>query len=217
MGMMIHDDFWAAAQAMPEKQRAPFLYALAEYRFEGREPKGTPPWLPTFIAIKDRLDLAEAKSERGRKMAQARWGKMRADDSGAQGYADAQAYAQAHAAAWKDGDGEKEEEIGVGEPPYSPPAPEPFALECLRALNEELGRDYTHIPSRCTRAIIQAKGRHTVDEVRAMVAYKRDEWRDTRYAKHLTPNTLFSPDHFEQYMAQAAEHREEESRYAAYD
>lgn len=217
MGMMIHDDFWAAAQAMPEKQRAPFLYALAEYRFEGREPKGTPPWLPTFIAIKDRLDLAEAKSERGRKMAQARWGKRRADDAGAQGDADAQAYAQAHAAAWKDGDGEKEEEIGVGEPPYSPPAPEPFALECLRALNEELGRDYTHIPSRCARAIIQAKGRHTVDEVRAMVAYKRDEWRDTRYAKHLTPNTLFSPDHFEQYLAQAAGHREEESRYAAYD
>ena len=51
MGMVIHDDFWAAAQAMPEKQRAPFIYAIVEYRFTGKEPQGSPAWLPTFLVL----------------------------------------------------------------------------------------------------------------------------------------------------------------------
>ena len=34
---------------------------------------------------------------------------------------------------------------------------------------------------------------------------------------NLTPNTLFSPDHFEQYMGQSMAHREEAGRYADYD
>lgn len=86
-----------------------------------------------------------------------------------------------------------------------PPSEGSFAILCLGALNEELGRDYTHLPAPCARTLRQAQGRHTVEEVRAMVAYKRDEWRGTQFAKALTPNTLFSPDHFEQYMHQSQE------------
>ena len=74
MGMVIHDDFWAAAQAMPEKQRAPFIYAIVEYRFTGKEPQGSPAWLPTFLVLKGRLDMGDEKSERARKAANARWG-----------------------------------------------------------------------------------------------------------------------------------------------
>ena len=76
MGMVIHDDFWAAAQAMPEKQRAPFIYAIVEYRFTGKEPQGSPAWLPTFLVLKGRLDMGDEKSERARKAANARWGKQ---------------------------------------------------------------------------------------------------------------------------------------------
>ena len=130
MGMVIHDDFWAACQAMPEKQRAPFLYALAEYRFEKKEPKGSPAWLPTFIAFKQRIDLSDEASAKGRKMAEARWGKKRAasdgrDAAATHGHdarADAQAYARAYAAVSESFDAEKEKEIGVDIPPYSPPA-----------------------------------------------------------------------------------------------
>lgn len=223
--MVIHEDFWAAAKAMPERQRAPFLYALMAYRFEGVEPKGSPPWLPTFLVIKDRLELGDKSSQRGRDMANARWEKHRAQqaaqDAAASAEQDAQAYAQAYAqadaAAQNCRDAEVEDELGVGEPPYSPPMPEPFALLCLRALNEELGRDYTHLPSRCANAIQLASAGHTVEDVRAMVAYKRDEWRGTPYERHLTPNTLFSPDHIEQYLAQSRAAREEADRYAEYD
>lgn len=49
-----------------------------------------------------------------------------------------------------------------------------------------------------------------------MVAFKRDDVAGTRWKGILTPNTLFSPDHFEQYMAQSMANREEAERYAEY-
>ena len=102
MGMVIHDDFWAAAQAMPEKQRAPFIYAIVEYRFTGKEPQGSPAWLPTFLVLKGRLDMGDEKSERARKAANARWGNRpgkedAVDDAAARAQADAQAHAGAYA------------------------------------------------------------------------------------------------------------------------
>lgn len=214
--MVIHDDFWAAAKAMPERQRAPFLYALMAYRFEGVEPKGSPPWLPTFLVIKDRLELGDKSSQRGRDMANARWEKHRAQqaaqDAAASAEQDAQAYAQAdaqaYAAARNCRDAEVEDELGVGEPPYSPPMPgdlgdAPFWLQCLAALNDALGAAYTTMPGKCRRMLERSAAAVTVEQVRSMVEFKRDEWGGTRWRKCLTPNTLFSPDHFEQYLHQS--------------
>lgn len=223
MGMVIHDDFWAACQAMPEKQRAPFLYALALYRFEKKEPKGNPPWLPTFIAFKQRIDMGDEASERGRKMAQARWGKQKAQasaqqDAQAQAQQDAQAYAQAS----NYPDAEVEDEVVVGEPPYSPPMPSsledaPFWLQCLAAFNDLMGTAYTTMPSKCRHMLDRSAAAFTVEQVRSMVEFKREEWAGTKYRKGLTPNTLFSPDHFEQYMHQAIAEEKEAGDYAAYD
>lgn len=231
MGMVIHDDFWAACQAMPEKQRAPFLYALANYRFTKEEPKGSPPWLPTFIALKQRIDMGYEASERGRKMAQARWGKKQAQapakqDAEASAKQDAQAYAQADAQAYaqasNNSDAEDEVEIEVEIPPYIPPMlsslqDAPFWLQCLGALNEFLGTTYTTMPEKCRHMLERCAGGYTVEQVRSMIAYKRDEWQGTKFSKRLTPNTLFSPDHFEQYMHEAKGEEKEAEAYAAYD
>lgn len=231
MGMVIHDDFWEACQAMPEKQRAPFLYALAEYRFEKKEPKGSPPWLPTFIALKQRIDLGDEASERGRKMAQARWGKQKAQAQAEQaaqasGQHDAQAHAaanaQAHAQASETFGAEVEDEVEVEIPPYSPPMPSsvqdaPFWLQCLAALNDLLGTTYTTMPEKCHHMLTRCEGGYTVDQVRGMIAYKQADWQGTKYRKSLTPNTLFSPDHFEQYMHEAKGETEEAEQYAKYD
>lgn len=79
------------------------------------------------------------------------------------------------------------------------------------------------MPSRCRRELERAEGRFGADQVRGMIEFKRDEWRaedarrGTTLSRNLTPNTLFSPDHFEQYMGQFAAHRKEADRYAAYD
>lgn len=72
------------------------------------------------------------------------------------------------------------------------------------------------MPSECGRTLAAAEGRFSVDQVRAMVAFKRDDVAGTRWKGILTPNTLFSPDHFEQYMAQSMANREEAERYAEY-
>lgn len=236
MGMVIHDDFWESAQLMPEKQRAPFLYALMLYRFEGKEPEGNPPWLPTFVISKKRLDLGDEASERGRKMAEARWGKKRADtavpnslnadackspDAAAYAQAYAQADADAHAQALNNPDAEVEIEVEIETPPYIPPHAQqdtkaPFWTSCLKALNDELVTTYTTMPEKCRLMLDRSRDTWTVEQVKAMVAYKRDEWQGTRYAKSLTPNTLFSPDHFEQYMHQSADNEREEGAYAEY-
>ena len=96
MSVVVYDDVWEAAQKMPKSQRAPFVYAVVNYCFTGEEPQGSPPWLPTFIVLKFRLTKgaeASAKaSEKGRAMANARWGKKDAQ-------ADATAYAPACATA----------------------------------------------------------------------------------------------------------------------
>lgn len=85
------------------------------------------------------------------------------------------------------------------------------------ALNEELGTMFTVMPEKCRHMLERSEGAATVEEVRLMVRHKRDELRGGPYRNCLTPNTLFSPDHFEQYMAQWRSWAEEEARYAEYD
>ena len=222
MGMVIHDDFWEAAQAMPDKQRAPFLYAIIEYRFTGKEPKGNPPWLPTFLVIKKRLEMGDAASEKGRMMAEARWGKRREAKASAQ--ADAQAHAQhmqqhepsictGDATAQNYPNAEVEDELGVG---VNPPYP-PFAWRCLNEFNEAMGTAYSSMPPKCEHVLERFEGKYSLEEVRTMIEYKRDEWRGTKFGNCLTPNTLFSLDHFEQYMNQSRSSAAEKREYEQYD
>lgn len=93
----------------------------------------------------------------------------------------------------------------------------PFPDLCLMALNEELGTAFTTMPEKCRRMLERSEGAASVDDVRMMVRHKRDEMRGTQFRNCLTPNTLFSPDHFEQYLAHWRSWAEEEARYAQYD
>lgn len=225
MAMWIQDDYWEAAQAMPEKQRAPFLLAVVAYGMEGVEPKGNPTWLPTFLVIKKRIELSSERSEKGRKMAEARWGKR---DAQASSKADAQqrssictSICTSNAAASEDDDAEdvlqhyaeSEREIGIEITPLNPP----FAWQCLNQLNEALGTTYSSMPPKCTRTLDRFAGKYTPEEVRQMVEYKRGEWQGSRFRNCLTPNTLFSPDHFEQYMNQSRSSAAEKRDYEQYD
>lgn len=98
MSVVIHDDFWRAAQSMPKRQRPAFIYAVCAYAFDGTEPEGTPAWLPTFEVVRDRISMSTRASERGRMMANARWHKPAPEPAAPDATADAQAHAQAHAA-----------------------------------------------------------------------------------------------------------------------
>lgn len=203
MGMVIHDDFWAAAQAMPERQRAPFIYALAEYRFTGREPSGNPAWLPTFLVLKGRLDMGDERAERARRAANARWARADAPagtdgdaDAHAQAHADAHARAdaRAHAGASQPPDAEDEDEVEDENRPHIPYA------EIVRALNDATGAHYRPSSAK-TRALIRARWAegYRLEDFRAVVATMAAEWGgDPKMSRYLRPETLFGPK-FEGY------------------
>ena len=204
MGMVIHDDFWEAAQAMPEKQRAPFIYAVVRYRFTGEGPEGSPPWLPVFIAIRGRLDLADEASERGRRAAEARWGKRgdagAPDEPDADAHADAYAsahagaHADAHAGASNDPDTEVEDEVEDEDRPHIPYG------EIVRNLNAACGTAYRPT-SRRTRALIRARWAegYRLPDFEAVVAAMSAAWLgDPKMSAYLRPETLFGPK-FEGY------------------
>lgn len=217
MGMTVQDDMWEAAQMLPEKQRAPFVYALVAYGMDGAEPKGSPAWLPVFHVIRDRLRMSAEASEKGRNMARARWERKREQDAAASGKHMQQHMHEHDAIGMHEQDAEYESEIEIGEPPYSPPMQDaPFWLRCLAAFNDAMGTAYTTMPEKCRDMLRRSEGAWSVEQIGAMVSFKRKEWTGTKYRKGLTPNTLFSPDHFEQYMHQAQGEGKEAERYAEY-
>jgi uncharacterized phage protein (TIGR02220 family) len=229
MGMVIHDDFWAAAQAMPEKQRAPFIYAIVEYRFTGKEPQGSPAWLPTFLVLKGRLDMGDEKSERARKAANARWGNRPGNgdavaDAAAQAQTDAPAHADAYADASADadadahadasscGNAEVEVEVEYIENPLIP-----FS-EIVHALNDAAGTRY-RASSAKTRSLIHARWAegYRLPDFLAVIDTMAAEWKDDpKMAKYLRPSTLFSPK-FEDYVNRSPKARKEADGYDEYD
>lgn len=92
-----------------------------------------------------------------------------------------------------------------------------FAFQCLNAFNEIKGTTYITMPPECTRTLNRFDGTYSVEQVKAMVSYKVKEWAGTKYKNSLTPNTLFSPQHFEQYMHQSLDDAKEAADYAKYD
>ena len=73
MSVNVQDDFWDAAQYMPEDQAQAFVYALVRFGMTGEEPEPGEPWYPTFVACKGRVELSVAKQRKARGMAEARW------------------------------------------------------------------------------------------------------------------------------------------------
>lgn len=213
MGMVIHDDFWAAAQAMPEKQRAPFIYAIVEYRFTGKEPQGSPAWLPTFLVLKGRLDMGDEKSERARKAANARWGNRPGkEDAVDDAAARAQADADAHAGASSCGNAEVEVEVEYIDNPLIP------FDEIVHALNEAAGTRYRSSSAK-TRRLIHARWAegYRLPDFLAVIDTMAAEWAgDPKMAKYLRPSTLFSPK-FEDYVNRGPRTRKEADGYAEYD
>ena len=75
MAVSVQDDFWEAAQYMPEDQARDFIYALVRFGATGEEPEPGAPWYPTFVACKGRVELSIARKRKARRMADARWSK----------------------------------------------------------------------------------------------------------------------------------------------
>lgn len=228
MAMIIQDDFWEAAQALPKKQRAPFLYAVAAYGFDGSLPEGNPPWLPVFIVIRKRIDMSNEASEKARKRARRRWDKKPRDaahgdgsdapaDARHGGRSDAQAGAahdaqadaqhmqstcQAHAAASETFDAESESESK-----YYPLTP---SAKIVCRLNERAGTSFSETSKQAERLVADRLSEgFTEEDLAAVVDVKCAQWRgDPKMAGFLRPKTLFGPN-FESYLQEARAQRKQ--------
>lgn len=235
MGVMIQDDFWEAAQAMPERQRAPFLYAVITYAQTGEEPEGAPAWLPTFLVIKRRIELSNEASAKAREKARKRWAKH--DGSAACGREDSGMDAEegactdadavpgacpanarhmhgtctADAAASGGLDAESESESEIEDNPKAP------YDEIVQHLNVRTGSSY-RATSRKTRRLIRARMAEgfTADDFHAVIDTMADAWgNDPKMAPYLRPETLFGTK-FEGYLNRPGGRRGED-RYERYD
>lgn len=230
MGVVIHEDIYEACeQIKSEKLRGEFILAVVRYGMTGAEPKGSPSWLPTFTVLRKRIKLSSTRSNSGSKGGKATKagkeanGELASEESPSKtetkdGFA-WKANGKQNADLPSRGEDEGEGEVGVWDEVEGEVSPmdAPFGLLCLKALNEVLGTSYGTLPSKSAMCLSRMEGKYEPDEVRRMVEFKRDEWTGTRFANNLTPNTLFSPDHFEQYMHQSRTSAAEKSEYEIYD
>ena len=226
MGVVIHDDiFEAMEQIKTEKARGEFMVAVVRYGFTREEPKGSPSWLPTFTVLKKRIKLSSTRSTNGGKGGKATAAKKEANGGNATDEPPSKTQANTDFAPQANGEqnadllsrGEDEGEVWDEVEGGLSPMDAPFGLLCLKALNDVLGTCYATLPSKSALCLSRMEGRYEPDEVRRMVEFKRDEWQGTKFANNLTPNTLFGPDHFEQYMHLSRSHAAEKSENDIYD
>lgn len=90
-----------------------------------------------------------------------------------------------------------------------------YPLECLEAFNRSMGSCYGQLPPKVAGFLAlhadEFREKWPPGSVAEMVAFKRAEWEgDGRMRRNLTPNTLLGPEHFEQYMHQAKQAKEDE-------
>ena len=89
------------------------------------------------------------------------------------------------------------------------------ARSVIEYLNEKAGRRYEPVEAnlKLIRARLKEKGR-TIDQLKAVVDRKVEEWRGTKFEKYLRPATLFNTEKFGQYVGElgTAIHKPDEKK-----
>lgn len=206
--MHLLDSFIEGGMELPEKDRKDYFYALVVYMATGAVPKVSAIAKAMITANKPALDKSRARSisgsEGGKKRQanskQTRSKTRESDEANAkQNAVDADESGEANTPISGKGIG-----IGIGIDNPDGLSEPPYPLSCLAALNDELRGlcdEFTRNPH--VRFLAGFEDSVPIEDVRRMVRYKRGEWEGTRFQANLTPSTLFSPDHFEAYLAQS--------------
>lgn len=77
-----------------------------------------------------------------------------------------------------------------------------FAFEAIEAFNRITGKDVGYPPPRVFQDLARIRGSgRTIADVEAVVRRKHAQWAgDAKMARHIRPSTLFSAEHFEEYL-----------------
>ena len=210
--MKTWENWHRATKWMTDEQRGAFWCKVMDYAYDGIEPEITPvegmAWEFIKVAIDEAAKASENGSKGGRPEKQKTQRKTTAKTTSKTPVETPQKTpSETHCdesknPSFNEYEYELEDEYEK-EGNTRKNAQDTFPLQCLAALNEVMGATYGTLPPKVDRFLERNRNRYTVEDVRAMVAYKRDEWQGTEFARNLTPQTLFSPDHFEQYVHQS--------------
>lgn len=233
--MNLFDSHVEAGQMLGGRDRQAYYAALVEFVAYGKEPQLKGAAAAVMTAIMPNLVESRRRAEAGAKGGS----KPKRKQSGSKPQSKEEANAEADSnqnGNQNDVSGESktaffEKAKGKGKgnkeakASYNPPNPPSmlsdedaeFAAEALRVFNAETGSNVMALDPRSwdRLAMIRASGR-TIDDVRAVVRSKSEEWGgDERMRRFIRPSTLFG-DKFEEYLATAGD-AEGGGDFAAYD
>lgn len=77
-------------------------------------------------------------------------------------------------------------------------------------LNEKTNSKYRHFDSTRKHIIARLKENFTVEDCKTVIDKKCDDWLGTDYEKYLRPQTLFTPENFQNYLNAPVKKRKEE-------
>lgn len=231
--MNLFDSHVEAGQMLGERDRQAYYAALVEFVAYGKEPQLKGAAAAVMTAIMPNLIESRKRSIAGAK------GGLKPKRTRSKTLSQAEANTEANTEAnAKQIDGKAESKTAFFEKAkgkgkgnkeakasYNPPNPPSmlsdedaeFAAEALRVFNAETGSNVMALDPRSwdRLATIRASGR-TIDDVRAVVRSKSEEWGgDERMRRFIRPSTLFG-DKFEEYLATAGD-AEGGGDFAAYD
>lgn len=89
----------------------------------------------------------------------------------------------------------------------------PFVWQCVNVFNNVLKRSISDVPPMIVECLNRRADRYSLDEIAGMIRMKRDEWAGTKMESNLKPTTLFSANHFDEYM-DAYRHRNDEREFS---
>lgn len=207
MVMYFQDDFWEAVSKLKSKEdQDAAIVALVRYHFDRSEP--TNPIADAILTVcKDRIELSQKRSKAGAtKKSKANQNGIKTESKSDQNGSIA-SLSLSYSNSYKvvNSDCKIFDEVENQETP--------FVWECVKVFNDVLKRDISNVPPMIVDCLNSRADLYTLEEIAGMIKMKRDEWQGTKMESNLKPTTLFSANHFDEYM-DAYRHRNDEREFS---
>ena len=75
--------------------------------------------------------------------------------------------------------------------------------EVIDYLNEKAGKSYKAVKTNNKHINARYEEGYTLEDFKTVIDYKTSKWKGTEWEKYLRPSTLFSAEHFENYLNEA--------------
>lgn len=221
-GFYIQQDFWEAVKGLPEKSQNAIVGAWVRLWFAGEEPKNlSAANMAVYAMGRERVILSGKRVEAGSKGGSKRQANQQANakqtskQNASKHPSKTEANPQANTEANTEAKIENSPSKSGSKHSHSLYIDNitssnnyngslPYSLQALGVFNDFFGTSFTFLPRHVAEFLNTVdEEAYPIEDVKRMLRFKRDEWEGTKFAGNLTPQTLFSPDHFEQYMFQS--------------